>query len=165
MFAYCLNNPSRYVDSQGRDTEEALVLDEKQAELFPDVDGYAPANTGQAYSPASGSGVSVTQNNPGAVGQNHHPVSNPIQNAAQANPNLKGIVTRSSCGTVQASKTEDHRGYQTWHRKVDAEAVEWLYNTPHATLADFCNYMNGVYGTDDMTARFGYVCFVPISFR
>ena len=165
MFAYCNNNPVRYKDSLGKEPEEALVTEGQEAELFPDPDGYAPANTGQAPSPASGSGISVTQNNPGATGQNHHPVSNPIQNAAQNNPNLRDIVTRSNGGTVKASTAADHRGYQTWHRDVDANTVKWLGDNRYATLADFCNYMNGVYGTADMTARFGDVCFVPIGFR
>ena len=165
MFAYCLNNPPRYVDSQGQDTEEAMVVDENKPELFPDNDVLAPPSTGQAPTPSSGKGVSVTQNNPGAVGQKHHPISNPIQNQVQNNPNLKGNVTRDGWGTIQASKTEDHRGYQDWHRKVDADTVAWLQDNKYATMPDFCNYMNSVYGTSEMTSRFGDVQFVPISLR
>lgn len=102
--------------------------------------------------------VIVEQDNPTGTGQAHHPISNKIESAAKQTDNL-GDVSRRQTGTIIANTPEDHRGYQTWHREEDAQVVEWLNNNPAASTGEFVDYMNQVYATPDMIARFGNVHF------
>ena len=102
--------------------------------------------------------LGCTQTNTSGIGQKHHPFSRKIVKAANGNPNLKGQVTRNS-GTLKALTKEAHQGYQTWHRELDDKVVTWITKNKTASLSDFTNYMNQLYGTDDMIARFGSVFF------
>lgn len=103
--------------------------------------------------------VCTTQNNPGATGQAHHPISRKIERAARRNPNLQGQVTRDGWGTVQATGLKDHLGYQRWHRDLDAEIINWIEGNKTAGLSDFIKFMNKKYAADGMRARFGSVLF------
>lgn len=103
--------------------------------------------------------VCATQNNPGATGQAHHPISRRIERAARNNPNLKGQVTRNGCGTVRANTLADHLGYQDWHRRLDETIIDWLENNPTGTLDKFTAFMNEQYANKEIYRRFGLVLF------
>lgn len=103
--------------------------------------------------------VCATQNNPGATGQAHHPISRKIERAAQYNPNLKGQVTRDGWGTIRANTLKDHLGYQDWHRKLDKTIIDWLEKNPTGTLDKFTAFMNKQYADNEITRRFGSVLF------
>lgn len=103
--------------------------------------------------------VCATQNNPGATGQAHHPISRSIQKAAQKNPNLQGQVTRNGWGTIRASRLADHVGYQKWHRNFDNAVKVWLKNHPTSSLDKFTGFMNDLYGSAVAQRKFGFVLF------
>lgn len=103
--------------------------------------------------------VCVNQNNPGATGQAHHPISRKIQRQASQNPNLKGLVTRKSWGTIKASSLKDHMGYQKWHRNFDKGVEVWLKNHKNASADDFLKFMNDLYGSPVAQSKFGSVTF------
>ena len=103
--------------------------------------------------------ICTTQNNPGATGQAHHPISRGIEKAAKLHEKLKNLVTRKGWGTVRASLLKDHCGYQDWHRDLDKEIMDWILSHADATLDDFIKYMNELYADPDMVRRFGEVIF------
>ena len=96
---------------------------------------------------------------PGAVGQKHHPISRVIEDIASNNPNLKGYVSRNGWGTIQAGTRMDHIGYQKWHRNFDRGVTTWLKNHPNASVDDFVEFMNKLYGSSVASSKFGYVSF------
>jgi len=89
-----------------------------------------------------------------AAGQSHHILSNPITNALNNHPTLRGLLDRAG-STVQALTETAHKGYQTWHRAIDSTMVQWLNNNPNATEHHFWQQMYNQYSTPDMIARFG----------
>ncbi len=103
--------------------------------------------------------ICVTQNNPGAVGQAHHPISRRIEAIASENENLKGVVTRNSWGTIRAGTKADHIGYQKWHRNFDNATINWIKRNPNATANEFVDFMNRLYGSSVARSRFGIVSF------
>ena len=103
--------------------------------------------------------VCANQSNPGATGQAHHPISKQIENAASANPNLRGQVTRSGWGTIRAGSLLDHLGYQKWHRNFDDAVVSWINRHSTATLDEFVGFMDKLYSSTVATSRFGTVWF------
>ncbi len=102
--------------------------------------------------------ITVEQNNPNATGQEHHPISNKIERAAQSTENLNDL-SRLDTGTITASTLDDHKGYQKWHREIDDAVVSWIESNPSASVDDFVEQMNNLYGTDEMVARFENVIF------
>ena len=50
MFVYCLNNPVRYVDSEGREAEETCYSDDPRDDMFPKMDGAPTSPTVSAQS-------------------------------------------------------------------------------------------------------------------
>ena len=102
--------------------------------------------------------ITVEQNNPNATGQEHHPISNKIERAAQSTENLNDL-SRLDTGTITASTLDDHKGYQKWHREIDDAVVSWIESNPSASVDDFVEQMNTLYGTDEMVARFENVIF------
>ena len=103
--------------------------------------------------------VCATQNNPGATGQAHHPISKKIERIAQNNLNLKGQVTRDGWGTIRASRLADHVGYQKWHRNFDHAVEVWIKNHSDAPLKEFTDFMNRLYGSAVAQRKFGVVLF------
>ena len=101
----------------------------------------------------------VKQANTSGNGQVHHPFSKKIVDAANQNPNLKGVVTRES-GTLRALNTSAHQGYQTWHRNFDKAVVSWLGKNQNATVTQFTGFMNKLYSSPQAISRFGRVLFV-----
>jgi hypothetical protein len=55
---------------------------------------------------------------------------------------------------TQAIDDAAHRGYQTWHRELDAEAGQWIRNNPQATPQTFEGWLNGRYNQTDLQQRF-----------
>lgn len=47
-----------------------------------------------------------------------------------------------------------HRGYDTFHRNLDAEVAGWVRTNPNATQAQFETYLRSVYQRPDVVARF-----------
>ncbi len=79
--------------------------------------------------------------------------SNPVMRALNNHPTLNGVFGREDILT-QARNLDDHRGYQTWHRNIDAEVVTWLNNNPAATQQEFLEFLLQVYQSPDMQASF-----------
>jgi hypothetical protein len=55
---------------------------------------------------------------------------------------------------VRAAAPHDHCGYQTWHRKVDQEIVDWLEKNQDATPEKFIAKLREIYSRHDMLIRF-----------
>jgi hypothetical protein len=47
-----------------------------------------------------------------------------------------------------------HCGYQEWHRKVDAEVVQWLKDHRQTTSKQFEAFLRKIYDRPDMRERF-----------
>jgi elongation factor P hydroxylase len=55
---------------------------------------------------------------------------------------------------AKAKGKESHCGYQEWHRKVDAEVVNWLERNRNATAEQFMKNLHDIYNRPDMLKRF-----------
>lgn len=89
------------------------------------------------------------------TGQMHHGISRTIHKAVEQHPNLKGLCTaRDSRFVTQAKDLASHRGYDTFHRNLDAEIAGWIRSNPNATQAQFEGYLRGVYQRPDVLAHF-----------
>lgn len=95
----------------------------------------------------------------GAVVHNcqwHHWTSRRIHAALQRHQVLRGAYRARDSRFVSRGRTADsHRGYQGWHRSVDAEVTEWLAANPNATPAEFEAFMHQIYSRPEMVGRFG----------
>lgn len=65
-----------------------------------------------------------------------------------------GIPARDPRFVTRAIDGEAHRGYQTWHRELDAEIVDWLARNPNATSQQFEGYLKQQYAQPDRATRF-----------
>jgi isopentenyl diphosphate isomerase/L-lactate dehydrogenase-like FMN-dependent dehydrogenase len=89
------------------------------------------------------------------TGQMHHGISRTVHKALEAHPNLKGAYSaRDPRFVTQAKDLASHRGYDTFHRNLDAEVAGWVRSNPNATQAQFESYLRGVYQRPDVAARF-----------
>ena len=104
--------------------------------------------------------VCIKQSNISGTGQAHHPFSRKIVEAAKQNPNLSDVVNRNA-GTIRALNPAAHQGYQKWHRNFDNAVVSWLHKNPNATVSQFSDFMNKLYGSQAGLSRFGLVQFIP----
>jgi hypothetical protein len=92
---------------------------------------------------------------PHCNGQNHHIISRPISNALDEHRTLRGLYEmRDARFAAKAKNKESHCGYQDWHRKVDAEVIQWLRDHDKATPAQFMQKLREIYGRKDMRERF-----------
>lgn len=90
-----------------------------------------------------------------ATGQEHHVISRRIAAALDDHPTLAGQYTaRDPRFVTRAADAAAHRGYQTWHRQLDAEVVDWLARNPNATTSQFERFLQGRYGQQDLLERF-----------
>jgi hypothetical protein len=88
-------------------------------------------------------------------GQLHHGISKVIHSALQQHPTLRGLFrVRDPRFVTRASDAFAHRGYQTWHRNLDAEVAGWIRSNPNATQLQFESYMHGLYQRPDLLSRF-----------
>jgi len=55
---------------------------------------------------------------------------------------------------TQAVDEAAHRGYQMWHRALDAEVVDWLARCPNATTSQFEQFLGQRYAQPDLVERF-----------
>ena len=89
------------------------------------------------------------------TGQIHHGISRTVHKALEAHPNLRGIYSaRDPRFVTQAEDLAAHRGYDTFHRNLDAEVAGWVRANPSATQAQFESYLRGVYQRPDVLERF-----------
>ncbi len=49
---------------------------------------------------------------------------------------------------------DSHCGYQDWHRKVDAEVIQWLRDHETATPTQFMRKLREIYNRKEMLQRF-----------
>ena len=88
-------------------------------------------------------------------GQMHHAISRTVFAALEQHPNLRGLYTaRDARFVTQARDLASHRGYDTFHRNLDAEVAGWIRTNPAATMQEFENYLRGVYQRPDVLIRF-----------
>lgn len=88
-------------------------------------------------------------------GQLHHIISRPIAEALAQHKTLRGLYKpRDRRFETRAVDEQAHCGYQEWHRKVDAEVVEWLRRYERATSKEFEAFLREIYNRPDMRARF-----------
>jgi len=89
------------------------------------------------------------------TGQIHHAILRTVHKALEAHPNLKGVYgARDPRFVTQAKDLASHRGYDTFHRNLDAEVAGWVRGNPNATQAQFESYLRGVYQRPDVSALF-----------
>ena len=55
---------------------------------------------------------------------------------------------------TRAADAAAHRGYQTWHRQLDAEVADWLARNPNATTTQFERFLQQRYSQPDLLERF-----------
>jgi hypothetical protein len=85
----------------------------------------------------------------------HHPISKPVYTELQKHKRLKGkYKLRDSRFEILAKDYESHHGYQKWHRKIDAEVVDWLKRNRHATEESFEGWLRWRYSQNDLHERF-----------
>lgn len=88
-------------------------------------------------------------------GQIHHGISRKVHQALQQHPNLKDVYeARDPRFTTQARDLASHKGYDRFHRNLDAEVSGWIRSNPNATQAQFENYLRGVYQRPEVVTRF-----------
>ena len=88
-------------------------------------------------------------------GQLHHVISTRIGRAIERHPNLAGQYSRRDPRfTTRAVNEDAHRGYQTWHRELDAEFENWLLRNPSATKEVFERQLRQRYSQPDLKWRF-----------
>jgi hypothetical protein len=120
----------------------------RQGVFWPDAEVPPEANTPPAQASAPGT-VPV-------VGPTHHPISAPIARALADHPTLSGLAKRRLEFTTIADGQAAHRGYDTFHRNLDAEVIAWIRNPAHrgATPDEFLAWLRWRYSQPDLKARF-----------
>ena len=88
-------------------------------------------------------------------GQIHHTISTKIGREVGNHPTLRGqYQPRDPRFTTQAIDDAAHRGYQTWHRRLDDEVVRWLQENQSATTQEFESWLRWRYRQPDLLMRF-----------
>lgn len=76
----------------------------------------------------------------------HHAISGKIHEALARHPKLKGVYKkRDNRFVTQAIDEAAHKGYQTWHRKLDDEVASWIDGHQNLTPKDFEAYLHNLY--------------------
>ncbi|MEW6536829.1 MAG: RHS repeat-associated core domain-containing protein [Candidatus Auribacterota bacterium] len=89
------------------------------------------------------------------TGQTHHVISKKIYDALSDHPILGGQYSYRDDGlTTQATNSDAHKGYQKWHREIDAEVSNWISRMPDVTTYDFENYLNDIYNRPELKEKF-----------
>ncbi len=89
------------------------------------------------------------------TGQLHHAISTKVHRALEKHDVLRGhYAKRDDDWVTQAATLADHKGYQTWHRKYDADVVKWIEANTKATSQQFERYLKGLYRKGDLAERF-----------
>lgn len=113
------------------------------------------AGTSYRYSStkAANTATTTSENSVTKTGQMHHVITRKVERQMALNPNLIGI--NRSDYVVQAVDKAAHRGYQTWHREYDKQLLNFLADHRACTASEFKNFVNAIYRTPEMIARFG----------
>ena len=99
--------------------------------------------------------TATTRQTTPATGQTHHVISARIARALERHPNLAGQYSaRDPRFTTRAIDETAHRGYQGWHRELDAEIEQWIVSNPSATRGRFEAYLRRRYSQQDLRSRF-----------
>jgi len=89
------------------------------------------------------------------TGQIHHAISTKIARALGNHPVMAGMFSKRDPRFItQAINNAAHRGYQRWHRELDAEVVKWIEGNPTKNADDFLGFLKGLYDRADINARF-----------
>jgi len=92
---------------------------------------------------------------PECKGQRHHVISRSIAKGLEEHATLRGrYAPRDSRFVARAKDEKAHCGYQDWHRKVDAEVIQWLRLRRDATPEQFEKFLRDIYNRPEMKARF-----------
>ena len=68
---------------------------------------------------------------------------------------LRGLFEpRDKRFKTRAKDEASHCGYQEWHRRVDAEVIEWLKAQEKATAEQFLKMLRELYNRPEMLKRF-----------
>jgi hypothetical protein len=92
---------------------------------------------------------------PNCKGQEHHIISRLIARELEMHETLRGLYKpRDKRFKTRAKDQDSHCGYQEWHRKVDAEVIQWLKDKREATPEQFMEKLREIYSRKDMLERF-----------
>jgi len=92
---------------------------------------------------------------PECKGQKHHIISKLIAKQLNTHPTLRGLYqARDPRFVSRAVNEKAHCGYQSWHRQIDEEVVNWLLNFRRATREEFEALLREIYNRPAMRARF-----------
>lgn len=99
--------------------------------------------------------VEAHNNCPPLTGQVHHPVSRPIRDALNRDPNLAGPWSRDPQLTTQAIDRAAHNGYEQWHRDLDRLVVGEIESGRFQTSEEFLRWLRERYMNDpDLASKF-----------
>ena len=92
---------------------------------------------------------------PECRGQKHHIISRRIAKQLNEHETLHDYYkARDPRFVSRAVDEKAHCGYQSWHRDVDDEVVNWLINRRQATREEFEAFLREIYTRPAMRARF-----------
>jgi hypothetical protein len=92
---------------------------------------------------------------PDCKGQEHHIISRPIAEELENHETLRGLYKpRDERFKTRAKDKDSHCGYQDWHRKVDAEVIQWLKDKRDATPKQFMKKLREIYNRPELRQRF-----------
>jgi hypothetical protein len=116
--------------------------------LFPAKAPWCPSKSEAAESEAA-------HEPPNCKGQNHHIISRTIAEELEKHATLHGLYKpRDARFTTRVRDEASHCGYQEWHRRVDAEVIEWLKREIKATPEQFMKMLREIYSRPEMVKRF-----------
>jgi hypothetical protein len=139
----------------GPQGEPELAKAALRREALRAADEAAREKEDAAEADAAGAEGEAAPEPPDCKGQNHHVISRPIAKALEEHRTLRGLYEpRDERFVAKAKDKESHCGYQEWHRKVDAEVVQWLREHDKATPAQFMQKLREIYNREDMLERF-----------
>jgi RHS repeat-associated protein len=109
-----------------------------------------------------GSSSVLVHNQCKPTGQLHHLLSNPVMRALKGHPKLfKAFERNDSRFIYRAANAAAHRGYQTWHRVIDKDMVEWIQRNTTATRSDFIHKLQSIYDDPEIRWRIPGVHLTP----
>jgi len=127
---------------------EALRVADEEAREHEDAEANESSESEGAESEAS-------DEPPDCKGQNHHIISRRISEELEKHATLRGLYKpRDERFKTKAKDEKSHCGYQEWHRKVDAEVIEWLKREIKATPEQFMKMLREIYSRPDLLKRF-----------
>lgn len=180
-YAYCDNNPASYTDPDGRFpwlivaavlllTTEVAIAPTSPEDLKPERVAHYHEELSQTkldllynlVGPKGKTGffsiISRALQKAPAVkleGQLHHVISKKVYMALEKHHTLKGLYKlRDPRFTARAATLEDHRGYQTWHRKLDNDIADVLNKNKYMTRKEFEAWLHKRYSKPDLARRF-----------